>query len=150
MDLQRLLTPARVILNLRAADKRALLQDLAGRIAPSAGLEREAVLAALLAREELGSTGVGRGFALPHARLDRLENFVGLFARLAAPITFDAIDEQPVDLVFLLLIPGQAANEHLAVLAAISRRMRDPACARRLRQAASEAEAYDILTAAEA
>ncbi|HUZ62879.1 MAG TPA: PTS sugar transporter subunit IIA [Acetobacteraceae bacterium] len=146
--MRSLLQPDRVVLNLRAANKAKLLQDLARRAAAPAGVDAHAAAAALAARELLGSTGVGNGFALPHARMDGLAAMFGLFARLAGPIPFDAIDEKPVDLVFMLLIPSQAAAEHLAALAAISRRMRDTSVARRLRHAETPAAAYDLLAGA--
>src|SRR5690349_5177842 len=126
MDIADLLTDGRIALNLRVRDKRALLAELARLAAAQAqGVSATQVEAALQAREALGSTGLGRGFALPHARLEHLGSFVGVFVRLARPVAFDAIDGEPVDTVFLLLIPA-AAEEHVSVLAAISRRFRDP------------------------
>jgi len=89
----------------------------------------------LTSPEDLGSTGLGKGFALPHARIDGLPKFFGLFARLARAIDYDAIDGNPVDLVFLLLMPANAGNEHVAALAAVSRRFRDAEAASRLRKA---------------
>ena len=94
----------------------------------------------------LGSTGVGQGIALPHARLAGLEQFFGLFARLERPINFDAVDDGSVDLVFLLLIPEQVGSEHLAALAAVSRRLRQHHVAVRLRSAKAGPELYEILT----
>ena len=89
------------------------------------GLTPEAVQAALAAREQLGSTGLGAGFALPHARIEGLDAYLGLFVRLAKPIDFEAIDGKPVTLVFVLLIPSETTIPHVAALAAISRRFRD-------------------------
>ena len=150
MEISDLVRPAQVIADLRARDKAGLTAELSRRAAAALPLESHSVEAALTARERLGSTGLGRGFALPHARLGGLDRFFGLFARLARPIDFDAIDEQPVDLVFLLLIPETAGSEHVAALAAISRRMRDAAFAQRLRKAAGAGEMYAILTDAAA
>jgi PTS system nitrogen regulatory IIA component len=122
-----------------------LLAELSRRAGPLAGLPSVTILQALQAREKLGSTGLGRGFALPHARIDGLENMFGLFARLDAPIDFQAVDEKPVDLVFLLLIPAAAGNEHVTALAAISRRLRNPVVVANLRQTKAAAALYDLL-----
>lgn len=147
MDIADFLTPERIILDVRPRDKAQLIGEIArqfGRLAP--GLKVEAIETALLAREQLGSTGLGSGFALPHARIDGLAGYLGLFARLAKPIDFDAIDGKPVQLVFVLLIPPVTAVPHVAALAAISRRFRDPALAARLRKADGQAVAYGFLT----
>ena len=146
MDIGDFLQPDRVIAGLRVSDKAQLTAELSRRAAASLQVARQPVEAALIAREQLGSTGLGQGFALPHARLGTLSRFFGLFTRLARPIDFDAIDERPVDLVFLLLIPNNAGNEHVAALAAISRRMRDQDLVQRLRKAASAGEIYTVLT----
>jgi PTS system nitrogen regulatory IIA component len=135
-----------VVADLRAADKAQLLGELSRRAAASVGIEQDVILKALRTREDLGSTGLGRGFALPHARIDLLPRFFALFARLARPIDFASIDDRPVDLVVLLLIPAKAGNEHLAALAAISRPLRDQAFVQRLR-AARDAEALHLLLA---
>ncbi|MDE2580499.1 MAG: PTS sugar transporter subunit IIA [Rhodospirillales bacterium] len=149
MDIDMFLTPDRVMLGLNAVSKADLLQHLARCAAPAAGVVASAIAAALTAREQLGSTGLGRGFALPHARIVGVSRFVGLFARLAAPVPFDAIDKAPVDLVFLLLIPGEASDGHLAALAAISRRMRDERVAAGLRAVGSADDAYRMLAKAQ-
>jgi nitrogen PTS system EIIA component len=145
MDLADLINPDRVIVGLRANDKAQLLQDLSRRAAGLLGISPQPVIAALQAREQLGSTGLGRGFALPHARLAGMTTFLGLFARLSRPIEFQAIDEKPVDLVFLLLIPPSAGNEHVAALAAISRPLRDQAFVARIRKAETAAALYTLL-----
>lgn len=145
MDIGTFLTPERVVLGLGATGKPALLVDLARRAAPAAGVPASVIAAALAAREELGSTGLGRGFALPHARISGLEGLVGLFARLDTSIPFEAIDNAPVDLVFLLLAPAGAASSHLAALAAISRRMRDEGMLKELRRVHSGDAAYRLL-----
>jgi nitrogen PTS system EIIA component len=149
MQISTLFSPDRILLGLRAANKETLISELARRIARRAGFEAETIAAALSTRELLGSTGVGRGIALPHARVPGLKHFVALFARLEAPIEFEAIDEAPVDLVFLLLNPGESGNEHLAALAAISRLARDDSVASRLRQAKSAQEVSAILKQSE-
>jgi PTS system nitrogen regulatory IIA component len=109
-------------------------------------LDPETVQTALSAREQLGSTGLGSGFALPHARIDGLSSYVGLFVRLAKAIDFDAIDGKPVTLVFALLIPSETAVPHVAALATISRKFRDIEFATSLRSAKTQAEAYSFLT----
>ena len=146
MDISDFLQPDRVIAGLRVSDKAQLTAELSRRAAASLKVARQPVEAALIARERLGSTGLGRGFALPHARLGGLDRFFGLFTRLARPIDFEAIDDRPVDLVFLLLIPDNAGSEHVAALAAISRRMRDQDFVQRLRKAAGAGEMYAVLT----
>jgi PTS system nitrogen regulatory IIA component len=131
------IAPDRIVLDLRVRDKAQLLQDLATRIETfCGGVAADTILAALRSREVLGSTGLGKGFALPHARIEGLKQFVGLFARLGRPIDFDAIDGAQVDLVFLLLMPPEAAgNGNVGALAAVSRRFRDGETVARLRKA---------------
>ena len=129
-------------------DKPQLLAELARRSATATGIDVPAILTALQTREQLGSTGLGQGFALPHARIDGLTAFFGLFARLARPIDFQAIDGQPVDLVFLLLIPPNADTEHVAALAAIARPIRDRQFVRELRQAKDAAALHERLASA--
>ena len=147
MEIADLIAQNRIALDLRVRDKAQLLRDLAKRAEPSCdGVSAATIEAALRSREALGSTGLGRGFALPHARIDGLTRFVGLFARLDRPIDFDAIDGAPVDLVFLLLMPDEAGNGHVAALAAVSRRFRDVEIVARLRKA-DAAAAFVTLTA---
>jgi nitrogen PTS system EIIA component len=145
--LSELLTPDGVIAGLRARDKTALIQDLAARAAKQLGVALAAISGPLLDREQMGSTGLGKGFALPHARVRGLSRCFGMFARLARPVDYQAIDEQPVDLVFLLLIPADAENAHVAALAAISRRMRDPGLLDRLRKSDDAGELYRLIAA---
>jgi PTS system nitrogen regulatory IIA component len=136
MDIADFIVPERIALDLRVRDKGQLLYELARRVAPFGdGIAAETIQAALQSRETLGSTGLGRGFALPHARLEGLNRHVGLFARLARPIDYDSIDGKPVDLVFLLLMPAGADTNSVAALAAVSRRFRDDDCVARLRKA---------------
>ena len=131
---------------MRASDKSQLLRELSERAAKLLAIDTQTILDALRSREMLGSTGVGHGIALPHARVAGLEQFFGLFARLERAINFDAIDDRPIDLVFLLLIPEQAGDDHLAALACVSRRLRDRGVADGLRAAKTSAELYDVLT----
>lgn len=145
MDISDLISPDRVIAAMPASDKPQLMRELSRRAARHLSIDREVVFDALQGREALGSTGVGRGIAVPHARVAGLQRFLGLFAQLEHPIHFDAIDDQLVDLVFLLLIPEQAGNEHLAALASVSRRLRDPNVAMKLRAAKTRSELCEIL-----
>jgi nitrogen PTS system EIIA component len=135
MDLADLIEPGRVVFGARADTKEKLLLDLASSAAVSLNLDPKLVFNALQAREQLGSTGLGEGYALPHARIEG----IGTFARLNRPIHFDSVDAKPVDLVFLLLIPATAQGEHLAALAAVSRHLRDKEFAASLRKAANTA-----------
>jgi PTS system nitrogen regulatory IIA component len=147
MDITDFLTPERVLLDMRVRDKGQLIGEIArnfARLVPA--LKPETVEFALLARERLGSTGLGAGFALPHARIEGLDAYLGLFVRLAKPVGFDAIDGKPVQLVFVLLIPSETAIPHVAALAAISRRFRDAALVAKLRKAETQAVAFGTLT----
>jgi PTS system nitrogen regulatory IIA component len=145
MDLADLIAPSSVVLGARVSTKEQLLRDLASRAAACLNLDPKMVFNALQAREQLGSTGLGEGFALPHARIEGLDRFFGMFARLNRPIHFDSVDAKPIDLVFLLLIPVAAQNEHLAALATVSRHMRDIEFAAKLRKAASAADLCALL-----
>jgi nitrogen PTS system EIIA component len=146
MDLASLVDPSRVVFGARANNKEQLLLDLASRAAASLNLDPKAIFNALQAREDLGSTGLGEGFALPHARIEGLDRFFGMFARLKRPVHFDSVDAaKPVDLVFLLLTPATAQGEHLAALAAVSRHLRDKEFAARLRRASSVAALCGLL-----
>jgi nitrogen PTS system EIIA component len=145
MDIADLLTVDRVALKLRARDKRGLIKTLATLAANCApGVASEAVEQALIRREQLGSTGLGAGFALPHAKVEGLAIFLGMFARLAKPIDFAAIDGKPVDTVFLLLIPIDVVD-HVGALAAISRLFRDSDVRARLPAATTPEEVFNIL-----
>jgi len=147
MNVQDFTAPQDVLAGLRVANKTQALRELARRAASSAGLDRAVVEKALLEREQLGSTGIGKSVALPHARIPGLAKFYGVFARLERPIDFDAIDGQPVDLVFLLLAPDNAAREQIAALACISHLFRDAGACDRLRRAKTTNEIYEIITA---
>lgn len=144
MTLGTLLPINHVVVRMRAPDKARLLADLANRLAPETGHTAAEIVAQLTAREELGSTGIGSGIAVPHARLDRLKSLIGFFARLDRPIDFGSIDGKPVDLVFLLLSSTQGNTEHLAALAAVSRRLRDRSVADAIR-AAKDAKQVRVL-----
>lgn len=146
MRIAELLPEENVVLSLRVGDKSQLLQELAQRAGAALNVPQRQILAALQARENLGSTGLGQGFALPHARVEGLDRLFGLFIRLTRPIAYDAVDEKPVDLVFLLLIPAEAGSEPIPVMAAISRCIRDQDLARQVRKVRSAMALRALLT----
>ena len=149
VDLSDLLRPEAVFTGVAAVSRKALLQQLGQLAAPLIGVDPRAVTDSLAERERLGSTGFGGGVALPHARLDALQTPVGLFARLAHPIDFDAVDDGPVDLVFALFSPSPGGAEHLKALARVSRRLRDRAFLAKLRGAGSPDALYALFAAGE-
>jgi nitrogen PTS system EIIA component len=148
MEIEDLITPAGVIPKLRATGKKHALQELAKRAADVTGLHERAIFDVLLERERLGSTGVGNGIAIPHGKLPELQKLHGVFARLDTPIDFDSVDDQPVDLVFLLLAPEAAGADHLKALARVSRLLRDRTICEKLRGANSADAIYALLTEA--
>ena len=145
MKISDLLSPRDVLIDVRAANKRQLLEELAAKAAISVGLGVEQVRPYLLKREELGSTGIGGGIAIPHARLPDLQRPYGLLAKLKQPIEFDAIDGQPVDIVFTLLLPAAAENGQLEPLALVARKLRAPENLVRLRGARNTSELYSAI-----
>ena len=136
------------LFNPEAGSKRQALDALSRRASVETGLAEREILDVLLDRERLGSTGVGRGVAIPHGKLASLEQVYGLFARLTAPIPFDAVDDRPVDLLFLLLGPEAAGADHLKSLAVVSRVLRDRATCELLRAAQDAETVREILTRA--
>jgi PTS system nitrogen regulatory IIA component len=135
--LAELLAPAQVVLRLRAATKTALLSELTKRAAQATGIPQATLGAALAGREALGSTGFGNGIAVPHARLDGLDRVFCMVAVLDKPVPFDAVDGKPVDIAFLLLSPTSANSAHLSILAAATRKLRQPDIAAAIRAAGS-------------
>lgn len=146
MEIGDLLAPEGVIPSLKVKSKKQALQELSQRAAELTGLQARDLFETLLQRERLGSTGLGRGIAIPHVKLHALKSIVCLFARLDEPIEFDSLDNEPVDLVFLLLAPEHASGDHLKALARISRLLREPDAIARLRSAKDSAALYAILT----
>ena len=146
MEIVELVAPEGVIANLKATSKKQALQVLAQRAAGIVGLHERSIFGTLLERERLGTTGVGLGIAIPHGKLTDLDRLHGLFARLETPIDFDAIDEQPVDLIFLLLAPESAGAEHLKALARVSRLLRDKQLCDKLRGTDNAEALYALLT----
>ena len=146
MRIAEFLSPSDTMIDVRAQDKGRLLNELCNRAATTLKLNADNVCAEILKREELGSTAVGGGVAIPHARVQHLAKPFGMLARLRKPIDFDAIDGQPVDLVFLLL-PTAAPAEQLSALATVTRRLRDPLTVRELRRSADNASVYAAFVA---
>ncbi len=146
MDLHDLLTPDGIIASLRATNKKDALQELAAIAAAKTGLDAREIFNTLLQRERLGSTGLGRGIAIPHVKLNALQEIVCLFARLEVPIEYESHDGEPVDLVFMLLAPEDASGDHLKALARISRLVREPSILDDLRNASDAAALHSALT----
>ena len=146
MEINDLLVPEGVVADLKATSKKQALQDLAKRAAEVSGLHERAIFDVLMERERLGTTGVGNGIAIPHGKLASLDRIHGLFARLEQPIDFHAIDERPVDLIFVLLAPENAGADHLKALARISRLLRNNGICDKLRGTDSAEALFAILT----
>ena len=146
MEINDLLVPEGVVADLKATSKKQALQDLARRAAEVSGLHERAIFDVLMERERLGTTGVGNGIAIPHGKLASLDRLHGLFARLEQPIDFHAIDERPVDLIFVLLAPENAGADHLKALARISRLLRNNGICDKLRGTDSAEALFAILT----
>lgn len=135
MDIADLLAPGGIVLRSGASSKRQALHVLAEAAARNLVVDEHTVLDALMEREALGSTGLGSGVAVPHARLDGLNRVCAVFVRLDTPVNFGAVDDRPVDLLFGLFAPPRDGAEHLRALAAVSRALRDPELREKLRQA---------------
>ena len=147
MQITDFLSPDDTLCDVRAADKGRLLRDLTGRAANALRLDPAALADAIAQRERLGSTGMGDGIAIPHARIAGLSKPFGLLARLRRAIDFAAIDGEPVDIVFLLLLPSAAHGEQLTALASVARRLRDTQVTADLRDAADGAALYRAIVA---
>ncbi|ALV29856.1 PTS IIA-like nitrogen regulatory protein PtsN [Pannonibacter sp. Q-1] len=146
MDLSDLISQEAVVVGLKASSKKQAIQELATKAAELTGLSEREIFDTLLQRERLGSTGVGHGVAIPHGKLVKLDKLVGVFARMEKPVDFDALDDQPVDLIFLLLAPEGAGADHLKALARIARQLRDTKIASGLRTAIDAEAAFVLLT----
>ena len=133
MDLSDLITSETILPALKCDSKKQVLQALAEKAAKITGGEEREIFETLIERERLGSTGIGGGIAIPHGKLAGLDRIFALFARLSKPIDFEAPDDQPVDLVFLLLAPEGAGADHLKALARIARTLREPGVVAKLR-----------------
>lgn len=146
MEIAELLAPRSVIAQLRVGNKKQALQEIARRAASATGMAERRIYEVLSERERLGSTGIGRGVAIPHGKLDELPRLYGLFARLERPIPFEAVDDQAVDLVFVLLAPENAGAEHLRALARVSRLLRDDKVCEKLRGTDNADALFALLT----
>lgn len=144
-DLSDLLNGGPVLPGLTCTSTKQVFSRLSAALSKVANVSERDILQAILEREQLGSTAVGHGVVLPHARLPGLEAPIGGFARLLSPIDFDAVDEQPCDLVFMLLAPDGSGADHLRALAKVARVMRQPDLRAALREASDEAEIRRIL-----
>ena len=148
MDMGTLIEPDSIIPALKANSKKQVLQELAEKAAELTGLAEREIFDKVLQRERLGSTGVGNGIAIPHGKIENLTELVGVFGRLYHPIEFDALDDQPVDLVFLLLAPEDAGADHLKALSKIARMLRNGDTVTRLRAARDAETIYSVMTEA--
>jgi len=149
MRLSDLAGPDAIIPSLKARSKKQVLQELAGFAATITGQEERAICDVLMKRERLGTTGVGQGVAIPHGKLKGLDKIHGVFARLESSVDFEALDDQPVDLIFMLLVPEDAGADHLKALARISRLLRDQDVCEKLRGSDSADAIYALLSESE-
>lgn len=140
------LKPDGVALDVAASSKAHLLRLLSERAAEAIGIGSEEILDALTSRESLGSTGVGEGVALPHGPIEDVEAPFGLLARLGRPVDFDAVDDNPVDIVFMLLFPAEDKASCLQALACIAKRLRMPEVLKKIRSASDKQQLYSALT----
>lgn len=141
--------PDAIVPNLKVSSKKQALQELSAFAAKLTGLSEREIFNVLIRRERLGTTGIGQGVAIPHGKLKGLDNIQGVFARLAQPIDFDSIDERPVDLIFMLLVPEGAGTDHLKALARVSRLMRDQRTCEKVRGSDSADAIYALLSESE-
>jgi PTS system nitrogen regulatory IIA component len=149
MSISALLSPQRIFLDTEIRSKKKLLELIAGTIAEQTEASQSSLYNGLLERERLGSTGLGRGFAVPHARMADLDRTLGCFFRLREPVNFEAPDNQPVDLVFAIVIPEEATEEHLMILASLARVFSKAEVCDAIRQANSSEEVTAIIESAE-
>jgi len=146
MEIADLLSPDAVLAHVKATTKKQVLQEMAHKAAMLTQLPERRIFETLTEREKLGSTGMGQGIAIPHGRVAGVEKMTGLFAQLDHPVDFDSMDDQPVDLVFLLLAPEGAGADHLKALARVSRLLRNQAMCEKLRAAPQAATLFALLT----
>ena len=146
MNISDLLAPDAVIPALKVQSKKLLLQELAARAALQTRLPEKRIFETLIERERLGTTGVGQGIAIPHGRMAEVTQITGVFARLEGGLDYEAVDGQPVDLVFMLLAPENAGADHLKALARVSRLLRNQQTCEKLRTASTAEAIYAVLT----
>ena len=146
VEIEDILSADQIVISLEAGSKKNALQELASKAASKTGLEEHEIFEVLMERERLGTTGVGSGIAIPHGKMPDLEQFFGCFAKLDNPVDFDAVDGEPVDLIFLLLAPELVGAEHLKALARISRVLRNSSKCDKLRSAKTPEKIFRLLT----
>ena len=149
MTISALLSPQRIFLDVEVSSKKKLLELIANIVADQAQLTESSIYSSLLNRERLGSTGLGHGFAVPHARVAGLEQTIGCLFRLKEPVNFEAPDNQPVDLVFTIIIPQEANEEHLIILSSLARLFSQSDVREAIRNATSKDEIAQIILSAE-
>ncbi len=145
MKISDIIKKSNVYADLKSGSKRNLLQELAQKAAVETGINERSIFDALLERENLGTTGFGGGTALPHARLENLDKIYGFFAKLETPMSYDSVDNRPVDLVFMLLSPDSSGADHLTALAQISRLLKNENTCEKLRSTNNPEELYALL-----
>ena len=145
MEIKDFLSPVHARIDLRATDKTGLLRELSNQAGKALNVPPDRILTELLKREKLGSTGTGDGVAIPHARIPEVKAPFGMLLRLDRAISFEAIDGQPVDIVFLLLLPATPTGPELAALASVARKLRDPTSLRGLRRASDANKLFDTI-----
>ncbi len=146
MPLSDFLAPGAVAASLKVHSKKQALQELADYAAELCGVDGREIFDTLLQRERLGSTGIGRGIAIPHGKLAKVNALFGVFARLEKPVDFEALDNEPVDLVFLLIAPEAAGADHLKALARVAPILRDPTVTQKMRATRDPTARYAVLT----
>lgn len=148
MSKNELISSEAILTDLDSDSKKKVIQAIASEASKICNLSESEIFDTLLERERLGSTAVGHGVAIPHGKVNKLDQIVGLFAKLKSPIDFDSLEEQPVDLIFVLLAPESAGADHLKALSRIARVLRDDEIATKLRESSSKNEIFKILTEA--
>ena len=148
MDVSDLITPEAIVVDLRAGSKKQALQELAARASSLTAVDEQLIFDTLVNRERLGSTGVGQGIALPHGRFEQVTEIFGLFGRLNKPVDFESVDDKPVDLIFVLLVPEAAGADHLKALASVSRLLRIKTLCAKLRGARNPDAVYALVCGA--
>ena len=146
MEINDILSPDAIIPSLRVTSKKQALQELSKKAADLTGLPERTIFDVLIERERLGTTGVGNGIAIPHGKLNGIDGLHCLFARLESPVDFDSVDEQPVDLICVLLAPESAGADHLKALARVSRLLRDRAACEKLRGSDTADAIFALMT----
>ncbi len=149
MTISTLLSPQKIFIDIEVTSKKKLLELIANITADRSRLSESTIYTNLLNRERLGSTGLGQGFAVPHARLPNLESTIGCFFRLKEPVNFESPDNLPVDLVFTIIIPQEATEEHLLILSSLARIFSNADICEAIRAAASKEEIEKIIQSAE-